>query len=137
MPEPFMQPKRGVIHESIPGVKTPLSVEVKTLEEKPASSPLEKFDDPNEITDAEVTRQFLSLANHGTIPSFCTKAVVCAGCGPVWEREYVDPKPEACCWCYRRAKGLPIPRPGVACHPPALPGVEIPELLAVDARGEA
>ena len=66
----------------------------------------------SKLTEAQVSAELRALQVSGKVPSFFTKAVTCAGCGPVFEREWVDTKPETCCWCYRRAKGLPIPRPG-------------------------
>ena len=53
-----------------------------------------------------------AMRERGEIPSHYTQASLCAHCGPVWLWEGAPAAVQGCPWCFNRAAGRPIPRPG-------------------------
>ncbi len=73
-------------------------------------------DEWDTITEEE--RQALAKAIHirrmrerGEVPPHYTATTICDHCGPVPSFPGVGPRVTGCVWCFRRAKGLPVPRP--------------------------
>lgn len=61
------------------------------------------------LADAIHTRR---LRTRGEVPPDYTHACECAGCGPVWLWPGTPARVLGCPWCFNRAAGKPIPRPG-------------------------
>ena len=68
----------------------------------------------------DTLRDWLRLRDHGArmdagqAPLGYSKAVQCAGCGPVLLWPTCPERVAACPWCFRRKAGKAIPRPSIA-----------------------
>ena len=55
--------------------------------------------------------QIRRMRERGEVPAHYTATTICDHCGPVPSFPGIGPRVAGCVWCFRRAKGLPVPRP--------------------------